>query len=140
MPPILKNVLALALGIVVGSVVNMSIINISGSIIPPPPGVSPEDIESLKANIHLFKPEHFLMPFLAHALGTFSGSLIAAYIAATRKLVHALIIGCFFLAGGAAMVSMVPSPMWFNILDLGLAYIPMGFLGFKLVERLQSNS
>ncbi|PKP16502.1 MAG: hypothetical protein CVU07_06700, partial [Bacteroidetes bacterium HGW-Bacteroidetes-23] len=35
MSPILKNILAVVVGIVVGSIVNMAIISISGSIIPP---------------------------------------------------------------------------------------------------------
>jgi len=30
------------------------------------------------------------------------------------------------------MVMMLPLPMWFNILDLGVAYIPMGYFGWWL--------
>jgi hypothetical protein len=36
---ILRNVLAVIVGILVGSVVNMALINLSSSIIPPPLGV-----------------------------------------------------------------------------------------------------
>jgi len=38
MNPILKNILAITAGILLGSAVNMGIIMISGSIIPPPNG------------------------------------------------------------------------------------------------------
>ena len=41
-------------------------------------------------------------------------------------------IGVFFLIGGTMSVFMLPAPVWFEILDLSLAYIPMGWLGGKL--------
>ena len=50
----LKNILAVIAGIIIGGAVNMGLIMISGSLIPPPEGVNPADMESLKANIHLF--------------------------------------------------------------------------------------
>jgi hypothetical protein len=45
-----------------------------------------------------------------------------------------LSIGLFFMIGGIIMVSMLPSPLWFTILDLVGAYIPMGLLGGKIVS------
>lgn len=68
MNPILRNILAVIAGMIVGGMVNMGIVMISGSIIAPPDGVDPENLGSLKANIHLFQPKHFMFPFLAHAL------------------------------------------------------------------------
>lgn len=136
MPPILRNILAVVAGLITGSIANMAIISVSGSIIAPPEGVNPEDIESLKAHIHLFEPKHFVMPWLAHAVGTLVGAFIATYIAVSRKMVLALVIGVFFLAGGIMMVQMLPGPQWFTFVDLGLAYIPMSLLGWKLAESL----
>lgn len=135
MNPIIRNILAVIAGVVVCMAVNMGIITISGSVIPLPEGVNPEDAESLKANMHLFKPINFVMPFLAHALGSFMGALVAALIAATHKMKFALGVAAFHLLGGIAAVMMLPAPMWFNITDLALAYIPMGWLGGKLVSR-----
>ena len=131
MNPILRNVLAVIAGIFIGGLVNMGLIVLSPTLIPPPAGVNPADPESLKANIHLFEAKHFVMPFLAHALGTLVGALVAALIAATHKMKMALIIGAFFLFGGIMMVLQVPSPMWFNIVDLVGAYFPMAWLGGK---------
>lgn len=139
MNPIIKNILAVIAGVIVGGLVNMAIISVSGSIIPPP-GVNPEDLESIKANMHLYEAKHFIMPFLAHALGALVGAFIAAYIAASRKMILALAIGVFFFIGGAMMVGMIPSPMWFNILDLGFAYIPMALLGWFIANRVQSQA
>lgn len=132
MNPIVKNILAVIVGLVAGSAVNMGIIMISGSVIPPPKGVDNTTVEGLKAGIHLFQPKHFLMPFLAHALGTFVGALLAALIAANRKMLFAFVIGIFFLAGGIANILMLPSPLWFTIVDVVGAYLPMAFLAAKL--------
>jgi len=137
MNPIVRNILAVVAGLVVGGAVNMAIIMISGSIIPPPEGVDNTTMEGLKAGMHLFQPKHFILPFLAHALGTFVGALLAAIIAATHKMKFALSIGIFFLVGGIANVIMLPSPVWFTVLDLAGAYIPMGFLAGKLVVKKQ---
>lgn len=133
MKPIVKNILAVIVGLVAGSAVNMGIIMISGSVILPPEGVDNTTVEGLKAGMLLFQPKHFLFPFLAHALGTFVGALLTALIAANRKMLFAFVIGIFFLAGGVANVLMLPSPLWFTIVDLVGAYLPMAFLAAKLV-------
>ncbi len=134
MHPVLKNILAIVLGLVAGSLVNGGIIQISSSIIAPPEGVDVMTAEGLKAGLHLFEPKHFLMPFLAHALGTLFGAFVAAKICAGPKLLYAMIIGFFFLFGGISMIFMVPSPLWFSIVDLTLAYLPMAFLGARLAK------
>ena len=133
MNPILKNILAIIAGLIMGSAVNMGIIMISGSIIPTPEGVDNTTMEGLKAGMHLFQPKHFLFPFLAHAIGTFVGALLAAIIAANHKMLFAIVIGVFFLAGGIANVMMLPSPTWFTIVDLVGAYLPVAYFAGKLV-------
>lgn len=135
MNPILKNILAIIAGILAGSAVNMGIIMISGSIIPPPEGADVTTTEGLKASMHLFQPINFVLPFLAHAFGTFSGAFVAAIIAASHKMKFAMVIGVFFLAGGIASVFMLPSPIWFTVLDLAGAYIPMAYFAGRLVVK-----
>ena len=134
MNPILKNVLALLVGIIIGSIVNMVIVMISGSIIPPPEGGDITTLEGLKATMHLFEPKNFIFPFLAHALGTLAGAFFAVKLAATRKQLMAFVIGLFFFIGGSINISMLGGPMWFNALDLIVAYIPMAYLGWRLVK------
>ncbi|RTY89123.1 hypothetical protein [Flavobacterium sp. GT3R68] len=129
MRPIVKDILAVLAGFIIGSLVNMGIIMISGNIIPPPNGADVTTMEGLKASIHLFEPKHFIFPFLAHALGTFTGAFLAAKFAVTHKMRFAMIIGVLFLIGGIANILMLPSPTWYTILDLVGAYIPMAYLG-----------
>ena len=131
MNPIVKNILAVIAGLLVGSIVNMGIVMISGSIIAPPEGGDITTMEGLKATMHLFEPKHFIFPFLAHAIGTLVGAFVAAKIAATKKMTMALLIGVFFFIGGAINVSMLGGPLWFTVLDLVTAYIPMAYLGGK---------
>ncbi len=135
MHPIVRNILAVIAGAIIGSIVNMSIIMISGSVIPLPEGVDNSTTEGLKAGIHLFQPKHFIMPFLAHALGTLAGAMVATAIAVKQKLMAALIVGILFMIGGTMMVFQLPSPAWFNALDLIVAYIPMAFLGYKIIMK-----
>lgn len=132
MSPVLRNFLAVVAGLILGSIVNMGLISISGAIIPPPAGADVSSAEGLKATMHLFEPKHFIFPFLAHALGTFAGAFVTAWLAVNNKMRLALIIGFYFLAGGIASVFMLPSPTWFTILDLVVAYIPMAYLAAKL--------
>ena len=132
MNPIIKNILAVIAGAIFGSVVNMGIIMLSGSVIPPPEGADVSTMEGLKASMHLFEPKHFILPFLAHALGTLAGAVVAALIAANHKMKFAFTIGFLFLIGGTINVFMLPSPTWFTVLDLGVAYIPMAWIGGKL--------
>ncbi|MGH7496063.1 MAG: hypothetical protein ACREOO_27225 [bacterium] len=135
MNSIFRNVLAVIAGVVIGSIVNMGLITISGKVIPPPAGVDVTEFESLKSSMHLFESKHFIFPFLAHALGSLVGAYVASVIAASHKMKFALGIGAFFLMGGIINVFILPSPTWFAVLDLVCAYIPMGWLGSKLAER-----
>jgi hypothetical protein len=126
-------------GIAVGSLVNMGLVTMGPLVVPLPEGVDTSTMEGLREGMKLFTPANFLFPFLAHALGTLSGAFVAAKVAASRPLAFALVIGAFFLLGGVMMVRMVGGPMWFNVADLVLAYIPMGYLGGILGRGKSAN-
>jgi len=135
MNAVIRNVLAVVLGIVVGSMVNMALVTISPMVIPPPEGIDVSTAEGLKAGMHLFEPKHFVFPFLAHALGTFVGALVAAWIAASKKFTFAMVIAVFFFLGGLASIIMLPSPIWFTFVDLVFAYFPMAYFAKNIVSR-----
>ncbi len=135
MNPIVRNILAVVAGIVVGSIVNMGIIQLGPSLIPNPEGLDNSTMETLAATMHLFEAKHFIVPFLAHALGTMAGAFVVAKIALNHKMKFALGLGVFFLLGGIAAVFMLPAPMWYNVTDLVLAYIPMAYLGGKMALK-----
>ena len=134
MNPILRNTLAIILGLAGGSIVNMGLITLGGIIVPAPDGIDSSTTEGLQAAMPLFELKHFVFPFLAHAIGTLVGAGLAVLVAASHKLTFALIIGCLFLLGGLYMAVILPAPIWFIILDLVVAYIPMAWLGLKIVR------
>lgn len=135
MNPIVRNIIAVIAGAFGGGAINMALIMVSSSVIPPPEGLDITTMEGLKASMHLMEPKHFLMPFLAHALGTYSGAIIAAAVAANHKMRFALGIGVWFLIGGIINIIMLPSPLWFTLTDLTLAYIPMAYIGGKEITK-----
>jgi len=140
MKPTVKLILAVIAGIVVGSFVNMGIVNIGPSIIPLPEGADMSTMESLRESMNLFTPINFLTPFLAHALGTLVGAFVTAKLAKIHGLKLALVVGAFFLAGGIAAVIMLGGPTWFKVTDLLLAYIPMSYLGAILAGAKPQTS
>ena len=135
MPIIIRNILALIIGLVVGSFVNMGIILISNFIIPAPAGADLTTEEGLIKAMELMQPKHFIMPFLAHALGTFSGALLCSALAASFRFYMVMLIASLFFVGGIYMVMLLPSPLWFNLTDLILAYFPMAYLGYFLLKK-----
>ena len=135
MNPIIRNILAVLVGVIVGGLINFGIVNISGSIIPLPEGVDPTDRESLMKAMPFYGPEQFIFPFLAHAIGTLAGAYTAARLAASHSKQLAYVIGGVFFMGGIAATIMLPAPVWFSALDLIAAYFPMAWLGYQLVPR-----
>ncbi|WP_313253821.1 hypothetical protein [Stenotrophomonas sp.] len=131
----LKGLLAVVVGLVVGSAVNMGLILLGARVVPAPAGMDTTTSEGLAAAMPLLGPAHFAFPFLAHALGTFAGALLATWIAGRVSRVPAAVIGVLFLAGGIASCFMLPAPRWFEALDVVLAYLPFAWLGYRLGRR-----
>jgi hypothetical protein len=134
MHKIVRPLLAVVLGFVVGSCVNMGLIELGGRLIPPPAGADVATMDGLKAAMPLFSPQHFVFPFLAHAVGTFAGAFVACLVAPAQSHIVAYVVGAIFLLGGIASVLMLPSPAWFTALDLVLAYLPAAWTGKALAS------
>lgn len=131
----LRKVLAVILGLFIGSVVNMSIIMISAVMHPMPEGVTFEDQEGMKEWIENMPPSGFIMALLAHQLGTLAAGFVAALVAKQKWVVGGIIVGACFLVGGIMTLFDFAHPTWFAILDIGL-YLPMGFLGAVVGGKL----
>ncbi len=134
---IFRNILAVVAGVLIGGAVNMALVVVGPQFVPPPPGADMTTAEGLAAAMPDLGPKHFVFPFLAHALGTFAGALVAYLVAASLKLGIAHFVGAFFLAGGIAASFMIPAPAWFIALDLLAAYVPMAWLGTWIGARFR---
>ena len=124
----LKNIAIVILGIIVGMIVNIGLIILGGTIFPPS-----ENLEPMNAMNWDFK--YFIFPFLAHSIGTLSGALIVSKLSNKSSIILPLIVGLYFLLGGIYMITILPAPMWFVLLDVILGYIPMALLGWKLANK-----
>lgn len=128
-------VCVLLVALILGSFANMGLIIMGGKLIPPPPGANVLTMEGLKASIHLFQAQHFLFPFLAHAIGTLVAAFFVAWMMPTKNGLFTAIVGACFFLGGLLNAIYIPAPVWFIALDLLCAYFPMAWLGFKLSPK-----
>ena len=138
MNPIIKNILAVIVGWLGGSVINMGLIQ-TGHMLFPIEGVDLNDMDALAAVMPTLGSEYFIFPFLAHALGTLVGATIAGLIAVNHKMKFSLAVGGLFLLGGIMINYMLPGPTWFAILDIVIAYIPMAWIGGKIALTLSKS-
>ncbi len=134
MTPTFRNIVAVVVGLVAGGIVNMGLVTIGPMIVAPPPGADMSTAEGIAAAMPLLRPAHFVVPFLAHALGTLVGAYVAVRLAVSHGQLLAGVVGGLGLAGGIAAASMIPAPTWFIALDLVVAYLPMAWLGAKLAQ------
>lgn len=130
MNPILRNVLAVVVGIAACMFLNGFLLGQMMKLVPPPEGFVSDDLSTYS----LLQGKHFISPFVAHAVPSFVGAFLAALIAATRKMTFALVVGAVHLFGGIMAALLIPAPVWFGALDLMLAYMPMAWLGGKLAR------
>ena len=130
---ILCNIGAGLAGLILGGLTNGAIIAGGAAALPPPPGVDINDIVSINAHIGEYSVLQLSVPFAAHAIGTLMAAYMATLLAVSQKFTIAMIIGVMFLVGGVMAVMMIPDcPLWFSALDLSVAYLPMGWLGWRL--------
>ncbi len=135
MNPYVQNIFAVFSGVFIGILVNAGILTLSTQLGSLAEGIDPMDVENIRENIELLGPIDFIFPFFtAHAFGALAGAYTVARITAGHKMRYAVSMGAFFLLGGIANVMMMGGPLWYNVLDLLVAYIPMGWLGGRMVS------
>ena len=134
-----KSILAVIAGLFIGGAVNMAFINLSSSVIPLPAGVDNTTMEGLKAGIHLFEPQHFLFPFLAHAMGTLVGAIITGFIIREKNIGLITIVALVNFVGGLMIIIALPGPLWFSIVDLIFSLFSHGLVGMEIVSKSLSK-
>lgn len=139
MNPTIRNILAVIVGWIGGSLVNMGLVQL-GHKLYPIEGVDLNDLKAVAEIMPTLDFKYFIFPFLAHALGTLIGATIAGLIAASYKMKMALIVGILFLIGGIVVHYMLTGPNWFTVVDTLFAYIPMALIGGAFaVKRAIAN-
>lgn len=111
----------------------------TGHTLIPIEGLDPNDMNALAKAMPTLSAKYFIFPFLAHALGTLLGAIVAGWIAASHKMKFSLAIGVLFLLGGIVVSFMLPAPIWFIACDIIIAYIPMAFIGGKIAKKISAS-
>ena len=110
----------------------MGMLYLGNWLIPLPEGVNTSTREALKAALPLLRMQDFVFPFLAHAMGTLTSAFFVTAWASDKQLRYSLVLGGIFFVGGLTTIIGMPSPVWFSILDLTLAYWPMAWMGHRM--------
>ena len=131
-----KNVLIFFIALFMGMGVNMGMLFVGSWLLPLPEGLNTSSREALKAALPLLRTQDFIFPFLAHAMGTLTSAFFVTTWATDKQLRYSLIYGGLFFLGGLTTIIGMPSPVWFSILDLTLAYFPMAWIGYKMAVVL----
>ena len=128
----IKNVIATILGLIAASASIFLVEKLGHTLFPMPKSIDPNDIDSIKNNIHLIPKGNMAFVALAHGIGILTGMFIAGMISKT-SLIPAYIVGGLMMAISIAYYFFIPSPTWFVLTDL--ACIIIGFLiGKKLAQ------
>lgn len=132
MPLWLRGILVVVLGWIVGSMVMMALHFLSLLVYPLPEGTDWMNPESMKTAMAAMPTGAWLAASLAHMVGAFAGAWLAASLAGRAPLIHALIIGAIFLAGGIMNLSNLQPPesmQWIWVVDLAIVPVAAVFGG-----------
>ena len=130
----LKNILATIVGFVVASATVYLIETLLGhTFYPLPDSIDPNDMASIKANLHLVPNGAKVFVVIAHFTGILLGMLVAGIISKT-SMIPAYIVGGLMVIATAATIIMLPKALWFSVSD-GLLAIAAFFFGKSLAAR-----
>lgn len=137
----IRNIVAVIVGFVAGSVFNMAMVSASHHVYPLPEGLDPNDFDAFKTHVeaHGLPTGALVMVLVAHAGGSFVSGFVCGLIARRSWYAAAIGLGILWTCGGIAMLMMLPSPVWFAILDVVL-YIPASVLGVRLGAALTGHT
>jgi hypothetical protein len=106
------NAVAVFAGLMVGAVVNMGLVAVSGTLFPAPAGADLTDAAQLHAYIGSLPTAAFLLVMAAHLAQAFVGGAVAAKVATGRAWIPAMIVGALSMVGGLINLATLPGPAW----------------------------
>jgi hypothetical protein len=109
---VLRNILGVVVGLVVGSVANMALVQLNLTLFPMPDGADMNDPVAFAAYVQSLPATAFLLVFAAHCAQAGVGGWVAARIGASRPLVLAGIVGGLTVVGAILNLVMLSPPAW----------------------------
>lgn len=133
----IRNALAVVVGMIVGMVANMALIFLNLVFYPMPEGVEMADQEAMSAYFERLPATAFLLPIVAHLAQAFVGGLIAARMGASRPVMLAMIVGTLSMVGGIVNLMTPGIPTWMAV-ELPF-YLVVAWQAGKMVERSRGD-
>ena len=125
----LRNVLAVLGGSIVGGVLNMGLIQLNMHVFfPMPADVDMNKPEQFNAYLATLPTLAFVVVLIAHLGQSFVGGWVAARFGASRPMLLAMIVGVLTLAGGIMAMMMIKGPNWM-VIELPLYLVVAWFAG-----------
>ncbi|MBL3549898.1 MULTISPECIES: hypothetical protein [Chryseobacterium] len=115
---ILRQILAVVVGLIVGSIGIAIVENIGHQLYPPPVGTDPNDMEALKEYVGEAPFMALFFIIMAYALAAFVSGFTATKISNNGKHTAAIICGIIFLLITIYMMTSLPTPIWFWVLGI----------------------
>lgn len=135
----IKNILYIILGVIVGGFVIYLVEALGHLVYPPPEGLDPTDIEAFKQLVRQLPVGAFTFVLLAYALGSFAGGFVTALLSTKHSVRSAMIVGGLLLVLGLINLIMIPHPTWFIIMSL-LIYIPCAYFGGLIGQKRKGSA
>jgi hypothetical protein len=117
MSPILRNVLSIVAGVVVGVVVIALMQMLNAVLFPVPAGVSPTDPAAMATAVRGLPTGAFIGLILGYLLGTTAGCYTAVRIAVEGHRRVAWLVAFVFIIGGILNFRSIPHPAWVMLLS-----------------------
>jgi len=131
----LRNVLAVIVGLAAGMAVNMALIMLNGYVLfPMPEGMDMYDPEQMNAYVASLPTAAFFVVLAAHLGQSFVGGWVAARLGSSRPMLLALIVGLGSLAGGIMNMMTIKGPDWM-VVELPLYLVVAWLAGRMEVNR-----
>ncbi|MGH8015959.1 MAG: hypothetical protein ACREBV_07200 [Candidatus Zixiibacteriota bacterium] len=129
----IRKILAVLAGVITAFVVVILVEAISALVYPPPPGLDMTDTEAMKEYVKTLPTGAFLFVLAGWTIAAFVGGLVAGFIAKTKPMLFAWIVGGVILLAGIYNLVVIPHPTWFSISAVVLILL-VSFLAGKIGE------
>ena len=115
MHPWVRYTLAVIAGAIAAVLCVALVESLGHALYAPPADLDIANPEAMAAYVRSMPAGAFLFVLLAWVIGTIIGGLVAGWVARTRPLLFALLIGVLMLLGAFANFAMVAHPTWFMV-------------------------
>mgnify|MGYP006129116799 CR=1 FL=1 len=130
----IRNILAVFLGLALGMAWNMALIMLNSYVLfPMPEGMDMMNTEQMNAYVATLPTVALLVVLLAHLGQAYVGGWVAAYASASRPILLAMIVGVASLAGGVINMMSIQGPTWMYV-ELPLYLVLAWYAGRLAVQ------